>query len=185
MPPKCTVTREMILDAAFALCREEEKINARTLAERLGCSTQPILYQFGTMEELMQALYEKVDAYHSEFLMVAPENEDFLLNVGLNYIRFGLREPSLFKFLFQSGWGKPVPLMDLCEDPRLEPMLLGMAVSGGLSLPKARQVFLQLAIFAHGYASLVVGGSLAANEADAARALITCYRGALSGGMGK
>ena len=44
MPPKARITRDMILDAAFDLVRAEghEALNVRTLAKRLGCSTQPI-----------------------------------------------------------------------------------------------------------------------------------------------
>ena len=54
MPPKAKVTRDMILEAAFALVRQEghSALNARALARKLGCSTQPILYNFATMEAL-------------------------------------------------------------------------------------------------------------------------------------
>ena len=52
MPPKAKVTREMILDAAFDLVRAQgqETLNVRALAKALRCSTQPILYNFATME---------------------------------------------------------------------------------------------------------------------------------------
>ena len=52
MPAKANVTKEMIIDAAFAIAREAgvESINARTVSERLHCSTQPVMYHFATME---------------------------------------------------------------------------------------------------------------------------------------
>ena len=48
MPAKAKVTKEMIVDAAFAVARETgvENINARTVSERLHCSTQPFIYIF-------------------------------------------------------------------------------------------------------------------------------------------
>ena len=48
MPAKAKVTKEMIVDAAFAIAREAgvERINARTVSERLHCSTQPVMYHF-------------------------------------------------------------------------------------------------------------------------------------------
>ena len=54
MPAKAKVTKEMIVDAAFAIAREAgvENINARTVSKRLRCSTQPVMYHFATMEEL-------------------------------------------------------------------------------------------------------------------------------------
>lgn len=46
MAAKAKVTKEMIVDAAFAVAREAgvENINARTVSERLHCSTQPVMY---------------------------------------------------------------------------------------------------------------------------------------------
>ena len=54
MPAKAKVTKEMIVDAAFAIAREAgvERINARTVSERLHCSTQPVMYHFATIEAL-------------------------------------------------------------------------------------------------------------------------------------
>ena len=40
-----------------------------------------------------------------EYLMNIPETqEDIMLGIGLNYIRFAIEEPYLFRFLFQSGF---------------------------------------------------------------------------------
>lgn len=54
MPPKVKITKEMIIDAAFEIARSEgaENINARTVSKKLGCSTQPVMYHFKTIEEL-------------------------------------------------------------------------------------------------------------------------------------
>ena len=71
MPARAKVTKEMIVDAAFAVARETgaENINARTVSERLHCSTQPVMYHFATIEELKRTVYAKADLYHSEYLM--------------------------------------------------------------------------------------------------------------------
>ena len=66
MPPKSKVTREMILDAAITVVRREgfEQINARTVARELHCSTQPVMYQFATIDSLKRAVYKRVDQLH-------------------------------------------------------------------------------------------------------------------------
>ncbi len=71
MPAKIKAAKEMIVDAAFAVARETgaQNINARTVSERLNCSTQPVMYHFETIEELKRAAYERADSYHSEYLM--------------------------------------------------------------------------------------------------------------------
>ena len=110
MPAKAKVTKEMIVDAAFAVAREVgvESINARTVSERLHCSTQPVMYHFATIEELKRTVYAKADLYHSEYLMNMKKTpKGAALGIGMNYIRFAIQEPHLFRFLFQSvsqGW---------------------------------------------------------------------------------
>ena len=104
MPAKAKVTKEMIIDAAFAIARETgvENITARTVSQRLKCSTQPILYHFSTIDELKRTVYAKADSYHSEYLMdLKSPQKGVMLGIGMNYIRFAIEEPNLFRFLFQ------------------------------------------------------------------------------------
>ncbi len=107
MPPRAKITKEMVIDAAFEVTRAEgvENVNARTVAKKLGCSTQPVMYHFAKIEDMKKAAYEKSCWFHSEYLLNIPETkEDVLLEIGLNYIRFAVEEPNLFRFLFQSGF---------------------------------------------------------------------------------
>ena len=73
MPPKAKISRDMIIEAAYEIVREsgEENMNARNIAEKLGCSTQPVLYAFKTMDEIRENVYQKADEFHSEYLMQA------------------------------------------------------------------------------------------------------------------
>ena len=103
MPAKAKVTKEMIVDAAFAIAREAgvERINARTVSERLHCSTQPVMYHFATMEELKRTVYAKADIYHSEYLMnMKKPPKGAALGIGMNYIRFASKNPICFGFFF-------------------------------------------------------------------------------------
>ena len=54
MGRKTKITKEMILDAAYELL-DEAGIGAvaiKSIAARLGCSTQPVSWHFGSMTEL-------------------------------------------------------------------------------------------------------------------------------------
>ena len=107
MSAKAKVTREMIIDAAFSVARGKgaENVNARTVAEMLNCSTQPVMYHFATIEELKRTVYAKADTYHSDYLMnIKRSSKGVMLGIGLNYIRFAIEEPHLFRFLFQSDY---------------------------------------------------------------------------------
>lgn len=52
------VSKEQIIDAAVEVLRDDgfSAINARSVAKKLGCSTQPIYFSFKNMDELKAAL---------------------------------------------------------------------------------------------------------------------------------
>ncbi len=59
MGRKTQITREMILNAAYELLDEAGigSVAIKLIAKRLGCSTQPVSWQFGSMTELKKELY--------------------------------------------------------------------------------------------------------------------------------
>ena len=145
MPAKAKVTKEMIVDAAFAIAREAgvENINARTVSERLHCSTQPVMYHFATMEELKRTVYAKADIYHSEYLMnMKKPPKGAALGIGMNYIRFAIEEPYLFRFLFQSDYFSGKTLLELIDAEELTPVLSAMQKSLGIGMEQTKKVFL-------------------------------------------
>ena len=182
MPAKTKVTREMIVDAAFAIARETgaENINARTVSEKLRCSTQPVMYHFATIEELKRTVYAKADNYHSEYLMdiKSPQN-GVMLGIGLNYIRFAIEEPRLFRFLFQSGYFGGRTLLELIDAEELTPVLSAMRGALGVSMEQTKKVFLTVFLFAHGYASIIANNSLKYDEELIKSQLERAYRGAI------
>lgn len=182
MPPKTKITKEMVIDAALEITRElgAENVNARTVSQKLGCSTQPVMYCFKTIEDMKRAVHEKLDWMHSEYLMhVDPSQEDMMLGIGLNYIRFAIEEPSLFRFLFQSGFAKENSLMEMIESEELKPLIAVMREGLDLTERQTKDAFLLLALFAHGYASIIANESLAFDEQAATDYLGKAYRGAI------
>lgn len=182
MPAKVKVTKDMIIDAAFAIAREAgvESINARTVSERLHCSTQPVMYHFATIEELKRTVYAKADRYHSEYLMnlKSPSN-GLTLGIGLNYIRFAIEEPHLFRFLFQSDYFSGSTLLELIDAEELAPVLSAMQSALGIGMEQTKKVFLTVFLFAHGYASIIANNSLKYDEELINSQLEQAYRGAI------
>lgn len=181
MPPKSRVTREMIVNAAVEIAREAgaEAINARTVAQKLNCSTQPVMYHFATMEDLKRAAYSQVDHFHTDYLMNCSGHRDPLLEIGLNYIRFAIEEPRLFRFLFQSGYAKEANLLEMIDSEELVPVLTAMQEGLGMDREKTRQVFLTVALFAHGYASIIANNALEFDERLVAVHLERAFNGAV------
>lgn len=180
--PKAKITREMVVDAAFETARITgiENVNARTVSEKLGCSTQPVMYHFARIEELKRAVYEKADRYHTEYLMnVANPEEGIMLGIGLNYIRFAIREPNLFRFIFQSGYAVENSLLEMVDSEELRPLLAMMSGAMEMTVEQTKEVFVTIALFAHGYASIIANNSLEYDEKTVAEHLERAYRGAV------
>lgn len=183
MPPKTKITREMIVDAGFEIVRENgiESLTVRAIADRLGCSTQPVMYHFAKIEEMKRAAYEKADRFHTEYLMnITSPWEGIMLGIGLNYIRFAIREPNLFRFLFQSGYAAANSLLEMVNSEELVPMLSAMRDAIGMNMEQTKKVFLTIAMFVHGYASIIANNSLEYDERLVAEHLERAYRGAVS-----
>lgn len=176
--PKAKVTRDMVIEAAFAVARTAgaEQVNARTVSEKLGCSTQPVMYHFATIEALKRAVYAKADRYHSDYLM---ETEDLPLGIGLNYIRFAIEELHLFRFLFQSGFAVEGSLPEMLDSAELEPILSAMQGVLGLGAGQTKEVFLTVALFTHGYASIIANNRLEFDEAAVSKHLERVWEGAV------
>lgn len=180
MPPKPKITKDMIITAAFEVACKigAENINARTVSKKLNCSTQPVMYHFATIEELKRAAYAKADKYHTEYLMrITDTQKDVMLEIGLNYIRFSVEEPHLFRFLFQSGFAVENNLLEMINSEELVPVLLAMQEAMKISMQQTKDVFISLAMFVHGYASIIVNNSLDYDEKLITMHLKRLYKG--------
>ena len=174
MPPRARITREMIVDAGFAIAREQGigQVNARTVSERLGCSTQPVMYHFRRIEDIKQAVYQRADEYHTAFITDVRDGQP-LLGIGLNYIRFAQTEKHLFHLLFQTNGFAGKSIAELADAPELEPVL---SMMGGA---QRKDAFKLLFLFVHGYASMFANNSLSYDEHIIAKDLERAFNGAL------
>ena len=182
MPPKAKISREMIIDAAYDIVREsgEEHLNARHIAAKLGCSTQPVLYVFKTMDEIREHVYRKADEYHSAYLMQPEESETSpAVAIWKNYIRFSVREKNLFRFLFQSN-AFSGRMQGLVKDERLLPVLQVLGSRMGLELSDVQNLFACVFYPVHGMASLLANNSMEYDEDELERVINMIKRGVLT-----
>ena len=170
MPRKPVTTREAMIEGAFDLIRERghEALTVRNLAAFLGCSTQPIMYQFPDTETLRELAYQKADAFHTGYILAAGD----LLEIGIRYIRFAEEEPQLFRFLFQSGRFSGLSLEELIRAPEAAELLAAVSREGALTASEAAAIFEPLAAVVHGYASLIANNGMKYDPDAIKRALL-------------
>lgn len=182
MPPKAKVTKDMVVDAAIEVARESggEAISARSVSEKLNCSTQPVMYHFSTIEALKRAAYLKADAYHSAWLLDI-HSENPMKDMGLNYIRFGAMEKNLFRFLFQSNAFSEKTLSQLIDAEEIQPVILAVSREAEVSMEQAKQVFRVLFLMVHGYASMLANNEMEFDEKAVSSDLALMFYGAVCG----
>ena len=104
MPPKARINKEDIVNKAICLIQSEGvlSLNARSLASKLNCSTQPIFSNFATMDDLQQAVILSVYNIYLGFIKNEVESNKYprYKAFGMAYIRFAQEEKELFKLLF-------------------------------------------------------------------------------------
>lgn len=160
MPPKVKTTKEMIINAAFEIAGQSgiEAVNAKNVANYLNCSTQPVMYNFATVEELRRAVFDKAFAYMKE-QVVFPKGEKSqypMREVGLDYISFARNNPNLFKLLFESSYSENCPTDELGIDMDFQPVIEAFARFLNTSVEEARAEWLIRYFMVHGIASRIV-----------------------------
>ena len=164
MPPEARIDKKMIIEAGLKIVRTqgENALNVRRIAAELGCSTQPVMYHYKTVEDLKADIYAAADELHTEYIMAPDESaEDPALSIGLRYIRFANEEKHLFRFLFQSGKFRNTNLRGLISSDELSPILRVIFMKTGLTEMQAKEAFETLFTLVHGAA-----GMLANNDMD-------------------
>lgn len=180
MPAKKQIERTDILQAAMALLREGgvAAIRMRTLADRLGCSTQPIYSAFpdGTTE-LLQALKERVYAEYSRFTADALRENRYppYKAYGMAYIRFAKAEPVLFREMFMRD--RSGEQMEPEVDTVTQQAVAVMRENTGFSEAKALRLHTALWVVVHGIATMEATGFQRWDEADISALISDAYWG--------
>ena len=102
MAPKNKFTREEMVAAAVRVVQKmgAAALTAKSLAEELGTSTQPVFTCFGTMDAAKSAVYAAAERMFDEYLTVGLKEKIPFFGFGTQYIRFARKEPELYRLLF-------------------------------------------------------------------------------------
>lgn len=173
MPPRTRFTKGMILDAAFELARESgiESVNARSVANRLQCSTHPVMYCFSTVDDIRRGIYERAIKYHTEFTESSEGGATTMLAIGAAYVRFAAEEKHLFRLLFQSDHFSRQTFGDVIDDESVQPLIEAISEQYGISHEEAKEAFAARFLMVHGMASMLANNSMIYDESVVMRLL--------------
>lgn len=178
MPPKVKFSREEIIAAALDIVREGglTALTARSLAAKLGSSAKPVFGLFENMQEVQTEVMIAANAEYQSFLrteMMRGTYKPYKAS-GMAYIAFARREKELFKLLFMRD--RTEERID-AKDDSIDDIIAIISRNTGLSAEDARLFHLEMWIFVHGIATMIVTNYLDWEEEHISRALTDAYEG--------
>lgn len=161
--PKQRITREMIVEAAFDLAREGgmEQVLVKNIAERLGCSVQPIYSYCANMEELRRDVQKCAADFMSEYALSHADKEDFFHSIGKSYLLLAKEEPYLYEISFlRKRSGTCVNSLDELYEQECSPKVAEfIAKNYELSLSAAKRLHLNMVIYNAGIGSMMLASN--------------------------
>ncbi len=156
MPKNAKITKEMVVDAAVAIVREEgaAALNARSVAARLSSSVQPIFYNFSGVDELRLAVIAEAGKLYVERIEREQARNRYpaYKSSGMAYIEFATEERELFKLLFMRDRNPS----ERDDDEALNPIFSYIAEAFDVDYDTAKLVHLEIWAFVHGIATMIV-----------------------------
>lgn len=180
MPPKVKIDKEAILTAAVDILREEgeNRLHAREIAKRLGCSIQPIFSNYENMADLKEKVKKRGEEIYSGYMQKGMENHRIpFLGMGMGYILFAKEEKNLFHLLFMSNVLQGNGLRGLVQGEENQQILSLISHMTGLSLDSSENLFLSIWLITHGIAAMVATNDLNLGEEEVEKILMNAFAG--------
>lgn len=159
MAPKTKFDRDLIIETALDIAKEKglTGITARNVAKKLESSVAPIYVNFKTIEELIDAVVERVFKI-SEELLIRQDGKTMFEKIGKASLEFAREYPILFRELSI----EPNPYMDSYESME-KIMLEAMAKDEKIKdwRDKERRILLlKMRIFQMGLSAMIANGHI-------------------------
>ena len=182
MPAVKKVSKDGIIDAAIDVLRDDgfSAINARSVARKLGCSTQPIYFSFKNMDELKEALTKRAIEMHTkrvrDSLRSHEGNDSRYSSYGMGFVKFAAEEKQLFRWLYLEG----KQLGPYQNDVLLPEVIAVIMDEFGYSEDTARRFHQDMIYFSYGLAILANTDHLHLTEVELREAFRREFRALIS-----
>ena len=165
MPRSVQITKEKILAAAIDILIRDGyyAVNIKSIAKELKCSTQPIAWQYGNMDNMREVLTQEAVIYANQKMMPTSTNcIEAFWQIGYAYINLAFDTPNLFRFVYM-GESKNYcrgGFNSILTDKGNAALIDKLYQYLNISREQADMLFQRMLVYTHGIVSLVVAGVL-------------------------
>ena len=173
MAPRNKFSRDEMIERAVQVVRKQGigALTAKSLANELGVSTQPVFTCFHTIEEVRREVVNAAKLLYDDYVKEGLGNDIPFLGFGMHYIRFAKEEPELYRLLFlstdQSEGNSAFEEMNAS----LELVTDSMQETYHIDAKTAERYFRDMWLVAHSFATLIVTGSCPYTDQEIGRIL--------------
>lgn len=158
MGPRVKFTKEQVIDAAFEIAKAEgiNNITMKKIAGKMGGSVAPIYVNFKNINELTEALMDKIINISQQLLIEENTGNPFS-DIGRASLRFAKEYSILFRDMimrsndYKKGYDEkmfPVFIEEMKKDPELE----------GFTEEELKTILFKVSIFQTGLSVMVANG---------------------------
>ena len=154
----------MIIDKGY------QAVNIKSVAQNLGCSTQPVSWHFGNMDNFREELLNAAVIYVNKKMMSDyDEPLKSLWHIGVSYIDVAVNEPNLFRFVYmgESGIYTRGGFSSMFTDKGNSELIERLSSALAIDKDKVGAFVQKLIIYTHGIASLLTAGVINADKKTA------------------
>lgn len=166
--PKQRITKEMVVNAAFEISRTGgiEKATVKTIAEKLGCSVQPIYSYCKNMDGLRNDVAEKAREFVLGYVNSSIDKNDLFRSTGHAYIKIAKEEPFIFRlYLFQER--KNISSLEGLYRTETNPAVAEIIAKNlNIPVPAAKQLHLNMLIYTIGIGTIFSVTSSSISEGE-------------------
>ncbi|MBS4534598.1 TetR/AcrR family transcriptional regulator [Clostridium sp. D2Q-14] len=168
MPAKKQISKKAILQAALDIVRKSgvKTINARILAQKLKCSTQPIYLSFKGMDELKVAVTQAIDNEYDTFVKKHIDIDNYMISKSKAHILFALYEKNLYKAMFLSNTLEGISIDDIASAEWNQKAISSIMSDFNIDKSSAQKVFINLWLFSSGLAIELATNDMNISESD-------------------
>ena len=154
--PKQRITKEMVVNAAFEIARNSgmEQVMVKNIAEKIGCSVQPIYSYCKNMDGLRQDVAGQVHCFIQKYVTTHINKNDLFRSTGKAYIQLAQEEPHLFKIFILHKREGISSLNDLYQSEANPHIAEIIASELNISVTQAKQLHLNMLIYTIGIGTI-------------------------------
>jgi len=166
--PKQRITKEMVVDAAFEIVRTGgiEQVMVKNIAEKIGCSVQPIYSYCTNMDGLRKEVTEKINNFIQSYVSARIDENDIFASTGKAYLQLAKDEPNFFKVFIMRQRNGIASLDNLYQaeaNPKIAELISNKL---NISVPQAKMLYLNMLIYTIGIGTIfsVTSPGISADE---------------------